>query len=306
MVGLIGVGVSGEAGIAPGAGLEAEDELGVGAVAEVLDGLGFDFGQGDADVDVAEDGEGDAEDDDVGGDGAFARVRAVEVERVGAAGLLGDGGEDVFELEFVLDGGGEAVDDLLVAAEDFEALIAYAVDLEAVGGVGADDGPDEIDAGLVLEVEAEFVDVGGFEDVGKPGGVDIFAEVLGEIGVIEFDVEAGVGVEGDVVAGVVEVVFDDGGEGEEGLDDFVFGSEAAIGVVGDLEVGFRGGEGSVDEVEVEEGSEESMSWWSESMNSPPSSVVMLAATVPMSVWMRPPAWAEPSLRVTLKPAWARR
>ena len=134
----------------------------------------------------------------------------------------------------VADPVGQGGDDLLVAAADLVPLVALAVDLEPARRVGADR-LDEVQARLVREVQAELVDVGGLEDVVEPSDLLVPPEVVPQRSSDRAGLEAGVAVEGDLVAELRRVVVDDLGQGLEGVDDLVFGAEPAVGEVGDLQ-----------------------------------------------------------------------
>ena len=65
----------------------------------------------------------------------------------------------------------------MISSPDLVPLVADPIDFEPVGSVGADR-LDEVETRLIFEVQAELVDVGGFENIIEPIDPYVTPEVI--------------------------------------------------------------------------------------------------------------------------------
>ena len=119
-------------------------------------------------------------------------MRRRESQHVFAGSPATQGFEAVAQRDPVRHLFGQGRDDLMVAAADLEPLVALPVDREPLRRVGADR-LDEVQGRLVREVQAELVDVRGFEDVIEPVDVQVTPEVIPERRPVEAGVEGACG-----------------------------------------------------------------------------------------------------------------
>ena len=144
----------------PTAGSEADEHLGVRAVAELVDRLLLQRRQLDVHLDFAQDRERNRQNDDVGllVDGVALGLERQREARAAAPDRL----EAVERADLRLDALGQLVDDALVAAAHLVALVALAKQLEGllVLEIAGSDQEDEVQRGLFAGVQAVLGDVG--------------------------------------------------------------------------------------------------------------------------------------------------